>query len=122
MNLYDLLQSNPNLNVTINSGQLIDVIDKSISKAISETCQLLHENSSIEKDRWLNIDELQEYLPDHPAKATIYGWVSSRQIPYHKNGKKLRFLQKEIDEYLMKGKRKTVKELMFESAKTSRNK
>ncbi|OUO51135.1 hypothetical protein B5F77_11105 [Parabacteroides sp. An277] len=38
-------------------------------------------------DRWLNIDELKAYLPDHPAKATIYGWVSRREIPYHKGGK-----------------------------------
>ena len=24
-------------------------------------------------DKWLNIDELKEYLPDHPAKATTVG-------------------------------------------------
>lgn len=50
-------------------------------------------------DRWLNIDELKAYLPDHPAKATIYGWVSRREIPYHKGGKKLRFLQSDTKPY-----------------------
>lgn len=24
-----------------------------------------------EKDRWMNIDDLREYHPDHPAKPTI---------------------------------------------------
>lgn len=47
-------------------------------------------------DRWLNIDELKAYLPDHPVKSTIYGWVSKREIPYHKGGKKLRFLQSDM--------------------------
>ncbi|WP_293050629.1 helix-turn-helix domain-containing protein [Paludibacter sp.] len=74
------------------------------------------------EDRWLNIDELQEYLPDHPAKATIYGWVCSRRIPCHKSGKRLRFLQSEIDEYLMLGKRKTISELMIESTNARKNK
>jgi len=53
---------------------------------------------------WLNIDELQEYLPDFPAKATIYGWVGHNQIPFYKGGKKLRFLKSEIDEWLLSGK------------------
>lgn len=38
-------------------------------------------------DKWFNIDELKDYLPDHPAKQTIYGWVSKREIPFHKGGK-----------------------------------
>ena len=66
-------------------------------------------------DRWFNIDELKRYLPDHPAKATIYGWVSKREIPYHKGGKKLRFLQSDIDKWLSSGKRKSEKELRSEA-------
>jgi predicted DNA-binding transcriptional regulator AlpA len=77
---------------------------------------LQKEKVTISKDRWLNINELQEYLPDHPAKATIYGWVSARLIPYHKGGKKLRFLASEIDQYLMSGKQITVSELKSEAA------
>ncbi len=66
-------------------------------------------------DCWMNIDELTGYLPDHPAKATVYGWVSNRQIPHHKGGKKLRFLKSEIDEWLSSGKRKTNGEIMGEA-------
>lgn len=64
---------------------------------------------------WFNIDELKEYLPDNPAKATIYGWASRKEIPYHKGGKKLRFLKSEIDEWLSSGKRKSQNELKSEA-------
>lgn len=67
-------------------------------------------------DSWFNVDELREYLPDHPAKATIYGWVSTKQIPNHKGGKKLRFLKSEIDNWLSSGKRKSESELQDEAA------
>jgi len=77
----------------------------------------------VEEDRWLNIDQLREYLPDYPAKATIYGWVSNRQIPFHKGngGKKLRFLTSEIDQYLMAGRQKSIHELQVEASNYQRN-
>ena len=34
-----------------------------------------------------------QYLPDRPAKQTVYGWVFQKKIPYHKKGKKLQFLK-----------------------------
>lgn len=76
-----------------------------------------NETPAVQVDRWLNIDELKSYLPDHPAKATIYGWVSRRKIPYHKGGKKLRFLQSDIDKWLSNGKRKSESELRDEADK-----
>ncbi|MDR1181630.1 MAG: helix-turn-helix domain-containing protein [Bacteroidales bacterium] len=62
-------------------------------------------------DSWFDIDELMEYLPDKPAKPTVYGWVSNRQIPHHKGGKKLRFRQSEIDAWLSSGKRLSESEM-----------
>ncbi len=76
-----------------------------------------NEAPSAPVDKWLNIDELKKYLPDNPAKATIYGWVSKRDIPHHKGGKKLRFLQSEIDAWLSSGKRKSENELRDEANK-----
>ena len=73
------------------------------------------EHSNTPLDQWFNIDELADYLPDNPAKATIYGWVSKKEIPYHKGGKKLRFLQSEIDSWLSSGKRKSQDELKAEA-------
>jgi len=86
---------------------------EALEKALLEK----NETPATPVDRWLNIDELKAYLPDHPAKATIYGWVSRREIPYHKGGKKLRFLQSDIDAWLSSGKRKSENELMDEANK-----
>ena len=60
---------------------------------------------------WFDIDELCQYLPDKPAKSTVYSWVNKRLIPYHKNGKKLRFLKSEIDKWLLDGKIETHTEI-----------
>lgn len=49
---------------------------------------------------WMNIKELTEYLPSHPAEATVYGWTMRKKIPFHKVGKKVQFLQSEIDDWM----------------------
>jgi len=92
-------------------GYLIDKVE-SLEKALHAK----GEQPSKQTDEWFNIDELRKYLPDHPARATIYGWVSTRQIPHHKGEKKLRFLKSEIDKWLLSGKRKSENELQTEAA------
>ena len=72
-------------------------------------------SSAEEKDKWFNVEDLQEYHPNHPAKATIYDWVCQRRIPYHKDGKKLRFLKSEIDSWLMSSYHKTDEEMQNEA-------
>jgi excisionase family DNA binding protein len=62
-------------------------------------------------DGWMNLEELKEYLPDHPANATVYGWVHQRKIPHHKGGKKLRFRKSEIDGWLASGKLQSIDEM-----------
>ncbi len=71
--------------------------------------------TNVQLDTWMNIDELMEYLPDKPAKATVYGWVSAREIPHNKGKSRLRFLKSEIDKWLSDGKRKTEDELQQEA-------
>jgi len=58
-------------------------------------------------DRWFNLDELCDYLPNKPAKSCIYGYVNTRSIPFHKTPgqKPLRFLKSEIDAWLLAGSR-----------------
>lgn len=68
-----------------------------------------------EKDTWFDIIELCNYLPDKPAKPTVYGWVHAGLIPHHKGQKKLRFLKSEIDQWLKSGKQKTVTEIAAEA-------
>ncbi len=65
-------------------------------------------------DRWFNLDGLCEYLPDKPAKQTIYGKASKGEIPLYKDGKKLRFLKSEIDQWLKQGRKKTSVEVQAE--------
>lgn len=73
-------------------------------------------NKDVEQpDRWFNLQELREYLPDRPARQTVYGWIGQRAIPYHKKGKKLQFLKSEIDSWLKTDKRKTAAELHAEA-------
>lgn len=69
-----------------------------------------------EKERWLDLNELCDYLPDKPTKATVYGWVHHSLIPYHKreHSKKLIFLQSEINSWIKSGRRKTASELQEE--------
>ena len=33
-------------------------------------------------DQWMNLKELCEYLPSHPAEQTVYGWTSSTRFHF----------------------------------------
>jgi excisionase family DNA binding protein len=89
-----------------------------LTNEVSEIKRLLLEKSNptpTEIDRWFDLTELCNYLPDKPAKPTVYGWVHTSVIPCHKGGKKLRFLKSEIDLWLRAGKKKTMSELAAET-------
>lgn len=75
-----------------------------------------------ETDHWFDLAELCNYLPDKPAKATVYGWVHTSLIPCHKGQKKLRFLKSEIDTWLMTGRKKTLAETANEAEQYLRTK
>jgi len=64
-----------------------------------------------ETNHWLSIDELSNYLPGNPSKASLYAKVHSRSIPHKKMGKRLAFLKSEIDEWIMSHDRKTTSEV-----------
>lgn len=66
-------------------------------------------------DEWMNLEQLCEYLPSHPAEQTVYGWTSTRTIPYHKNGKHIVFSKVEIDEWIRQSKRKSESDLEAEA-------
>ncbi len=51
---------------------------------------------------WMDVEELCEYLPGHPAKCTIYAWANHNYIPHHMCGKSLCFFRPEIDKWLKK--------------------
>ena len=54
-----------------------------LSHEVSEIKRLLLErsNEKPETTSWFDLTELCNYLPDKPAKPTVYGWVQSGLIP-----------------------------------------
>ena len=81
----------------ITPEELESLIYKVVQGVLSEIKELKSEHVS---DRWMNLSELCDYLPDKPGKATVYTWAKHGTIPVHKGGKKLRFLKSEIDKWL----------------------
>jgi len=89
-----------------------------LTNEVSEIKRLLLEKSNerpTETDRWFDLTELCDYLPDKPKKPTVYGWVHHRLIPVHKGTKKLRFLKSEIDNWIKQGRKKTLAETASEA-------
>jgi excisionase family DNA binding protein len=85
------------------------LIEASVARAMRNR----YENQA-PASKWMNVDEVRQYHPDKPARATIYKWTCERSIPFHKDGKKLRFLKSEIDEWLMKSCKKTIDDISDE--------
>lgn len=110
INLEDL----PNLvvDLSLKVDQLIDKITK-LSKD--------EENTPV----WFDIGTLCDYLPQRPAKQTVYEWCSKRKIPFHKaggiRGKHNVFLKSEIDEWLSKSNIKSEENIVDEAIKFTKN-
>jgi excisionase family DNA binding protein len=83
--------------VQITPEELELLIENSVNKVLSQLKELKNEETP---DRWMDLNELCNYIPDRPSKATVYGWVNVGTIPVHKGGKKLRFLKSEIDNWM----------------------
>ena len=73
-------------------------------------------------DQWFNLEELCAYLPDRPAKQTVYGWIGQHIIPYHKKGKKLQFLKSEIDQWLLADQHQTLVQVRAQARRDFENK
>ncbi len=61
----------------------------------------------------MNTDELAKYIKH--TKATIYGYISRREIPYYKGAKRIYFKKEEIDNWLTNNRIPTNKEIQEES-------
>lgn len=90
------------------------VIIDCVNSCLKNSKQVQNEQPT-ETDRWFDLNELCQYLPDKPTKPTVYGWVSAGIIPVHKGSKRLRFLKSEIDNWLRQGRKKTLAEIASEA-------
>lgn len=98
-----------------NMPQAIEHLIKVVEN-IQETVQVISsKGTKTDEDAWFSVTQLSQYLPDHPAKQTIYEWASQKLIPYHKKTKRLMFLKSEIDEWIKASRRKTMVELEKEA-------
>ena len=94
---------------TLTFEQLPQAVATLINEVKEMKSLLLNTNPKVEPaDQWFNLEELCAYLPDRPAKQTVYGWIGQHIIPYHKKGKKLQFLKSEIDAWLLADQHQTL--------------
>ncbi len=59
-----------------------------------------------QQDRLMTLEELREYLPEKPARQTVYDWILKGKIPKEKfpNSKRVFFRKSKIDNWLANGK------------------
>ena len=94
----------------------LDSIDAKLSKMFASS-------QDEAEHTWLNVFELQNYLPSHPKRQTIYSWTSTRKIPFHKKGRSIMFDKAEIDAWLQDSEHiKSVEEIEREAMKFINNK
>jgi len=91
-------------------------------KEVKSLLQNSHQVSVEPADRWFNLEELCEYLPDRPAKQTVYGWIGQHLIPYHTKGTKLQFLKSEIDQWLLADQHQTLVQVRAQARRDFENK
>ena len=97
-------------------GALSYLIEK--VEGLEKTAQsLLNRQEDCCSSHWMDVDELCDYIPSHPVKQTVYGWVSDRQIPHHKINKALVFLQSEIDDWMKQYGRTSMENRIKDSQK-----
>ena len=84
-------------------------------ETLEQKFDALQSNNNVEADAWFSLQDLCNYLPNHPAEQTVYGWTSNHTIPYHKNGKSIVFRKSEIDSWLMQSARKSTNDIYEEA-------
>lgn len=99
----------------IDLSKCLSLILSKIDQLSSKLAEIQSFQQQEDKDEWMNMKEVRDFLPSHPAEQTIYGWTSTHQIPHHKKGRRLMFLKSEIEDWLKNSKVKSQAELMAEA-------
>ena len=95
MSLYDLLTESPTLNITINAGQLIEVIDYAVNKRQEVFEQRVKENES---EKYLSPKETTELLK--VSKSTLWRYNKTGYLKTIEIGGKRRYRLSEVKRLL----------------------
>jgi len=95
--------------LSLSKTELESLIENAVRKVMNEIGGL---KPAVEENHFLSVKETADYLKLTPP--TIYGLVSRMEIPYCKKGKRLYFPQKDLEKWLMEGRRKTRREIELE--------
>lgn len=101
------MENTPKL-VLLTPSELEQLIQNSVRKAMGDSSS----KSSANDDKPLTIDEASTFL--QIPKQTLYGYTSTRQIPFHKMGKKILFFKSDLMIWIAGGKKKTRQEIEAE--------
>lgn len=86
--------------VSIPKDELEQIIENSIRRVLSE---LKLDSNQSDSEQLLTLKEAADFLKLSPQ--TIYGYTSSREIPFFKRGKKVYFKRNVLLEWINSGKR-----------------
>ena len=93
------------MNETAISFNDLPIVVAEINRKLDRLLSIKEDHQqTLDEDRLLTVEELQDFLPEHPARQTVYGWVNYRLIPYEKHGKRLYFRKSRIESWLSSGR------------------
>jgi len=84
-----------------NLPQAVEQLREKIDLLLSQSAQT---QSHDDPHKLMTVEELRSFLPEQPARQTVYGWVNDRLIPYEKHGKRLYFRKSAIVRWLDNGR------------------
>ena len=96
--------------------ELQELIQEAVQAAFRDQGQAVTSNADTRK--YLTIDEAAAYL--NLAKQTVYGFTSTRAIPFIKRAKRLLFVKSDLDEWLAEGKKRSVRQMQVSIAETGK--
>jgi transcriptional regulator with PAS, ATPase and Fis domain len=95
MNLYDLLQDNASLNVTVNAGQLIEVIDYCVNKTRKELEQQITDANT---ETYPSAAQVAKILD--VDKSTLWRWRKQNYLVPIEIGGKRRYRMSDVKRIL----------------------
>jgi len=101
MSMYELLSNNAGVNITINAGQLIEVVDYCVAKARKELEQQITDANC---ETYPSVDQAAKILD--VTKSSLWRWKKQGLLVPIEIGGKRRYKMSDIQRILEGGKEK----------------